>query len=119
MEPQEKRKLPPIDSEILICRMANLTKLVGNYLTGIKYSDADLGRICGLIEGYLVAFEVFERGSLVNDHRLEVNHKIFGIVYQKYESYHAMIYRYANEFLTKYPPQYPDSHDEEADETPS
>ena len=110
METSEKRNLPPIDSEILIRRMASLVKVLGLYMTGTKYGHAELGRICGLIEGYLAAFEVFERGSTIQAIRLEVNHKIFGFVYQKYESHQAAIYRIASEFLAKYPPIYPDDN---------
>lgn len=114
MKKINKRKLPSIDSEILLRRMSCLVDSLKLYMTGTKYDDSEIGRICGLIEGYLAAFEVFERGSTIETIRLEVNHKLFGFVYQKYESYQAAIYRIASEFLTKYPPIFPDD-DQEAE----
>lgn len=115
MQSIEQRTLPAIDAEILIRRLAGQNKLLGEYMQGTRWSDADLGRICGMVEGYLAAFDAFPPGSTIQNIRLEVNHKLFGFVIQKYESYQAALHRIANLFLTKYPPIYPDDDEQETE----
>lgn len=112
MKTIKKRKLPPIDTEILVRRLAGVNRLLGEHMKGSQLNSANLGRVCGMIEGYLAAFEAFPPNATIQNIRIEVNRKIFGFVYQKYESYQAALYRISSEFLVKYPPIYPDDDNE-------
>lgn len=100
------RLLPDIDSEALIISLRSCI----NFLKENRFKKdnfADYNRMCGLVEGYLFAFGVFQNGDTIKSISQETNHKIFGIKFNTHESYSESLCRIGDEFLLKYPPIHP------------